>query len=138
MAKQVLAFIAPVVFAGIAWGQPCNSGVCKLDVTIAAAGCADPANITVTPDPLKVPKNSPNRIEWTIKTTGYTWVAAPNGITSLPPSQFSDPHVTGSGKKYDLRDANTDSAPTDHKYDIHLQKNGTVCAVKDPIIRNGS
>ena len=138
MAKQVLAFIALVAFAGIAWGQPCNSGVCKLDVTVAAAGCADPANIKVTPDPLQVPKNSPNRIEWTIQTNGYTWVAAPNGITSLPSSQFTDPHVTGSGKKYDLRDANTDTAPTDYKYDIHLQKNGTPCAVKDPIIRNGS
>ena len=99
MARQVLVFIALVAFAGIAWGQPCNSGVCKLDVTVEAAGCANAANIKVSPDPLPVPKNSPNRIEWTIQTNGYTFVAAPNGITSLPstqPSTFKRVPITNS------------------------------------------
>src|SRR5512139_3837204 len=53
----------------------CNSGVCKLDVKVAAAGCADAANISVSPDPVRVPKNQPNQIEWTIATDGYSWVA---------------------------------------------------------------
>jgi hypothetical protein len=134
MAQKVLAFIALITFAAIAYGQPCNAGVCKVDVTVAAAGCADPTNITVSVDPL--PVHGPNNIEWTIKTPNYTWVPEPNGITSLPSSQFTNPHVTGNGLKYDLHDANTGPVPTDYKYDIHLQSNGTLCAVKDPIIRN--
>lgn len=118
---------------------PCNSGVCKLEVSVAAAGCANPANITVTPDPLPVPKGSPNKIEWTIKTDGYTWVAEPGGVTGLPAGMFKNPHATGSGKKYDIHDDNTDSSPTDYKYAIHLTApNGSLCAVKDPFIRNGS
>lgn len=135
MVRRVLAFIALVSFAAIAYGQPCNAGVCKVDVTVAAGGCADPANVTVSVDPLIV--HGSNNIEWTIKTPNYTWMPAPTGITSLPSSQFMNPHVTGNGMKYELHDANTDSVPTDHKYDIHLLNNGIPCAVKDPIIRNG-
>ena len=114
----------------------CNGGVCKLDVTVAAAGCADPANITVKPDPVKVPKNTPNKIEWTIQTAGYTWVDQPGGITGLPPGMFENPHNTD--KKYDLHDKNTDANPTDYKYAIHLKGPNGLCAVKDPVIRNGS
>jgi hypothetical protein len=137
---------AVVTLALVACGQPtgvgkpalpCNSGVCKLDVTVAAGGCADPANITVSPDPLVV--SGANNIEWTIKTDAYTWVPAPGGITGLPPAQFSNAHDTGNGKKYDIHDANTDASPTDYKYGINLKDaNGNLCAVKDPTIRNGS
>ena len=139
---------AVVTFALVACGQPtgvgkpvlpCNNGVCKLDVTVAAAGCVDPANITVSPDPLVVSKGSPNKIEWTIQTDRYTWVPAPGGITGLPPGMFTNAHDTGNGKKYDIHDANTDASPTDYKYGVNLKDpNGNLCAVKDPTIRNGT
>ena len=137
---------AVVTFALIACGQPtgvgtaagpCNSGVCKVDVTVSDAGCADPNNITVLPDPL--PVHGSNNIQWTIQTNQYTWVAAPGGITGLPPAMFTDAHDTGNGKKYDIHDANTDASPTDYKYGVNLKDpNGNLCAVKDPTIRNGS
>lgn len=121
---------------------PCNSGVCKLDVTVSGS-CANPANITVIPDPLPVPKGSPHSIQWTIQTDGYTWVPAPppppGGISGLPDPPFDRPHVTGNGRKYDIHDANPETAPKDYKYGINLiDPSGKPCAVKDPTIRNGS
>lgn len=146
MARKTLALAIVATLALSACGTagvdgsslPCNSGVCKLEVTVAAAGCADATNITVKPDPLPVPKGGSNKIEWTIATNGYTWVAAPGGVTGLPPGMFNNAHDTGSGKKYDIHDANTDAAPTDYKYAIHLKGPSGLCAVKDPFIRNGS
>lgn len=151
MAPRFMTTIAIATFAAVACGQqqsttqtgssssgPCNSGVCKLDVTVANDDCSNATNIKVVPDPLPVLKNSPNKIEWTIQTNGYTWVAAPGGITGLPPDIFTGPHDTGSGKKYDIHDKNPEQVPTPHKYAIHLQKGATLCAVLDPTIRNGS
>ena len=40
--------------------------------------------------------------------------------------------------EYTCTHSNPEQVPTDHEYDVHLQKNGTPCAVKDPTIRNGS
>ncbi len=146
MEARTLAAVILAAFAVCACGKServegasgdCNSGVCKLDVTVAAAGCADPANISVSPDPVKVPKNQPNKIEWTIATDGYSWVAAPGGITSLPSTQFENP--PDNGKKYQIHDKNTDQVPTDYKYDVHLKDaNGNLCGVKDPTIKNGA
>jgi hypothetical protein len=149
MAPRVLACAVILSLGAIACGQskevssagalPCNNGVCKLEVTVESGNCANPANIKVTPDPVVVRKGSPNRIEWTIKTNGFTWVSAPGGITGLPPAIFENPHDTGSGKKYDIHDKNPEPVPTDHKYDIHLKDpSGNLCAVKDPTIRNGA
>jgi hypothetical protein len=147
MTAKPLAAVAVATFALIACaqvperagGNPCNNGVCKLEVTVADAGCANPANISVTPDPLPVPLGSANRIEWTIRTGGYTWVPAPNGVSGLANPPFSNPHDTGSGKKYDIHDANPETRPTDHKYSIRLNDaQGRACAVKDPVIRNGA
>jgi hypothetical protein len=149
MARRVLAAFVLVTFASIAYGQQpaagggsgkslhCNNGNCKLEVTVTDGGCANPNNINVLPDPLLVPKGNPNKIEWTITTSGFTWVPAPGGITGLPNPPFHDPHVTGGGKKYDLKDDNEDVK--EYKYAIHLlDANGNPCAVKDPIIRNGN
>ena len=147
MTRKVLAFGAIAALAATACtfppeggaANPCGNGVCKLDVTVTAAGCADPANITVTPDPLPVPKGNPNKLEWTIQTSGYTWVPAPNGITGLPDPPFSNPHDSGSGKKYDIHDANPESSATNYKYAVHLKDPaGNPCAVKDPVIKNGA
>ena len=147
MQLKIMAFIISSAFALEACGQqesmpgagalPCNAGVCKAEVTVANNDCSNAANIKVSPDPLPVPKGNPNNIEWTVQ-DGFTWVAAPGGITSLPPAIFTNPQVTGNGRKYSLKDANPETQPTPHKYDVHLQKDGTNCAVKDPTIRNGS
>ena len=118
-------------------GMPCNSGVCKVDVTVTNNDCSNAANIVVVPDPLPVPAGSSNNIEWTVQ-SGFTWVAPPGGITSLPPAIFSNPQLTGNGRKYSLKDANPETTPTPHKYDVHLMKDGVACAVKDPTIRTGS
>lgn len=142
LASAVIATFALIACAQPpqgAGGPPCNNGVCKLDVTVTAAGCGNAANISVTPDPLPVPRGSPNKIEWTILTGGYTWVPAPNGITGLPDPPFTNPHDSGSGKKYDIHDANPETRPTDHKYAIRLNDaSGRPCAVKDPVIKNGA
>ena len=75
---------------------------------------------------------------WKTVQEGFTWVAPPGGITSLPSGVFTNPQLTGNERKYSLHDANPEPMPTNHKYDVHLQRNGTRCAVKDPTIRNGS
>jgi hypothetical protein len=135
----VLPFVVMIAYGQHAEALPCNNGVCKVDVTVSAGSCANPANIVVAPDPLPVPIGTSNKIEWTIQTSGYTWVPVPNGITSLPSPMFTNPHVTGNGKKYDIHDANNNSTPTDYKYDIRLMgPEGTLCAVKDPTIKNGN
>ena len=137
-AVATLALLACSQPTGVGGTSPCNSGTCKADVTVSGS-CADPNNITVKPDPLPVPKGNPNSIEWTIQTDGYTWVAPPGGITGLPSSIFTNPQVTGNGRKYDIHDANPETSPTDHKYGINLMDpSGRSCAVKDPFIRNGS
>lgn len=143
-AVAALALVACNQPTGVSGGPglPCNSGVCKADVTVSAGGCGTASNITVNPDPLPIPKNTPHKIEWTIKTDGYTWVPAPGGITGLPPGapgMFTNPHDTGNGKKYTIDDGNTDTAPTSYKYGVNLMDpSGKLCAVLDPSIRNGS
>jgi hypothetical protein len=140
-------FIIAAAFALEACGQlesmpgagmlPCNNGVCKAEVTVANNDCSNAANIKVVPDPLPVPKGNPHNLEWTVQ-EGFTWVAPPGGITSLPSSIFTNHQLTGNGRKYSVHDANPETTPTNHKYDVHLQKDGALCAVKDPTIRNGS
>lgn len=141
MGRKVMALVIAAAFAleaaPGAGALPCNAGVCKAEVTVANNDCSNAANIKVNPDPLPVPKGNSNNIEWTVQ-DGFTWVAPPGGITSLPPNIFTKHQLTGNGKKYKLHDANPEQVPTPHKYDVHLQKNGVACAVKDPTIRNGS
>jgi hypothetical protein len=147
MGPKVITLFIATTFALEACGQqgsvpgagalPCNNGVCKADVTVANNDCANAANIKVFPDPLPVPKGNAHNIEWTVQ-EGFTWVAPPGGITSLPTGIFTDPQLTGNGRKYSLKDRNPETTPTPHKYDVHLMKDGVACAVKDPTIRNGS
>ena len=147
MGPKAIILVIAAAFALEACGQrepvpgagalPCNSGICKLEVTVANNDCSNATNIKVSRDPLPVPKGSPHNIEWTVQ-DGFTWVAPAGGITSLPPGVFTDHRLSPDGRKYSVHDANPEPAPTDHKYDVHLLKNGAPCAVKDPIIRNGS
>lgn len=120
----------------------CTPSNCRVAVTVTG-DCSNASNISVNIDPLPVPREHHNlKIAWDIQTTGFKWVAAPNGITfttaPIPPAgEFTNAH--DNGDKYDITDANTQTTPTLFKYDIHLMRNdGSLCAVKDPSIRNGS
>jgi hypothetical protein len=156
MAPRNLASAVLATFALVGCGQQqsptgsgspgplnCTTSNCKVAVTVTG-DCANAANIKVTPDTLPVPKNNHDlKIDWDIQTAGFKWVPAPKiGITfttpPIPPDgEFKNPH--DNGNKYDLTDTNSQTVPTPYKYDIHLQKDdGTLCAVKDPTIVNGS
>lgn len=151
MAQRLLTSAAVVTFALIGCMQSslslanCTPNNCKVVVTVTGT-CSNPGDITVDQDPLPVPKANHNqKIDWDIQTNGFKWVPAPNGITfTVPPippaTEFTHPHDNGT--KYDLTDTNSptpNGQPSDYKYDIHLQRSdGTLCAVKDPTIRNGS
>jgi len=120
----------------------CTPSNCKVAVTVTG-NCSSANDISVSIDPLPVPREHHNlKIAWDIQTPGFKWVAAPNGITfttpPIPPAgEFTNAH--DNGDKYDIKDANTQTVPTPFKYDIHLMRNdGSLCAVKDPSIRNGS
>ncbi len=149
MSPRIIAFAAAIPFALTGCGQmqtfdstaavgctPSTSN-CRIAVTVTG-NCSDPAQITVLPERLPVPRGNHNmKIAWDIQNSGFKWVAAPNGITSLPPGEFSNPH--DNTDKYDITDLNSATAPTPFKYEIHLQRSdGSLCAVKDPFIVNGS
>jgi hypothetical protein len=150
MARKFLAYVVVIIvvaMSGCGKEQPvssspgllnCTPNNCKVAVTVG--DCTNAATITVTPDQLPVPKGNHHiKIDWEVQ-SGYKWVPAPNGITfptPPPPNEFTNPHDNGS--KYDLTDENSATVPTPYKYNIHLQKDdGTLCAVKDPSIVNGS
>jgi len=155
MEPRVLAFAVVVTLAlvgcqkqesssgtGTVQAFSCTPSNCKVEVTVTG-DCSNPANINVSIDPLPVPRQNHNlKIDFDIQTSGFKWVSAPNGIAFTtaplpPPDEFTNPH--DNGNKYDITDANTQTTPTSFKYDIHLQRSdGTLCAVKDPSIRNGS
>ena len=127
-AVVVAAIVAVVVV--LAHKTPCNSGVCKVTVTVQ--DCAG-GGITATPDPIPVP--SANNIEWTIDTPNYEFTT--NGI-SVHGSGFSNsPGATGNGKKFIIHDAYTD--PTHQiKYaiEVHPSNSATACRIADPFINH--
>jgi len=116
--------------------------------------CSDPDHIVVDKAEHWIKKNNHDvRLVWEIKTAGYEWVpAVPDSITSggitftappppppAPPaaSEFTKPSSTHT--TYELKDANSAQVPTPYKYDVHIQtKEGKLCAVKDPVIKNGA
>ena len=129
---------------GGAAAQQCNPNTCQVKVTVAG-NCSNASDITVVPDTLPVPKAFHQlKIHWEIQNDGFTFANEPNGITfttpPLPPSnEFHSPNATAGGRKYNLTDANTATVPTPFKYNIQLKRaDGSACALKDPVIRNGS
>ena len=112
-----------------AQAQPCNAGVCK--ATVAVQSC-DGGTMTVAPDPIPVP--APNNIEWTISTPGYKFPQ--NGIL-INGTGFTNPHVTGNGKKFTVHDDHKDMRP-DIKYAVRVvrESDGRECAPYDPYIKN--
>jgi len=120
----------------IATADPCNSGVCKVDVTVS--DCTVKTGFTVSEPLLKV--GAPNRIEWTLVTSGYSFVS--DGIDiKKNDGVFEDPKVMGGGKKfswYDRHNSAPSYAPKDYDYLINVVKdNGSVtCGHFDPRISN--
>jgi hypothetical protein len=142
VATTSLLFACGAMLDGGASGQPCTPVNCKIEVKVAGQ-CSSPADITVDRDVLPVPRgNHQQKIEWRIGTPGFTFAAAGAGITfttpPLPPSgEFSNPH--SNGQKYDITDENSATTPTDYKYNIQLLRaDGSPCARKDPVIKNGA
>lgn len=111
--------------------SPCNSGVCKVDVSITA--CSAPGGVAVDPPTLPVPVRQANNIEWTIVTPGYTF--AQNGIVIADYyKQFDPPHLTGSGRKITVHNRNTNSGPV--YYSVNVMMGATPCVALDPWIFN--
>jgi hypothetical protein len=156
MAPRIGVFAVVLVFALIGCdkkqesaagsGSPqafsCTPSNCKVAVTVTG-DCSNASQISVSIDPLPVPRQFHGlKIDFDIQTNGFAWVDQPNGITftapPIPPAgEFTNPH--NNARHYDITDANTQTVPTPFKYDIHLKRdNGTLCAVKDPSIANGS
>lgn len=147
MTPRILGAVAVVALALAACGQEkppspppppvatvgCT-GNCKVDIMVTG-DCTVAGNITANPPSL--PVHLANTIHWNILPEDQkTWTFAdPNGIAGLPTPQFHGGHATGSGKRYQIDDDNTDSG--EHKYTVNLQAGATACAPLDPIIRNG-
>ena len=131
---QLLAILVSIGVLGCAStdmqrGKLCNSGVCKVDVSITA--CSAPGGVEVNIKNLKV--QGARNIEWTIVTPGYTF--AQNGIAIADYyNQFDPPHQTGSGTKITVHDRNTNSGPV--YYSVNVMMGATACAALDPWIFN--
>ncbi|HEX6706981.1 MAG TPA: hypothetical protein VF169_19640 [Albitalea sp.] len=99
----------------------------QIDVTVADG------KVSVNIDKLKMGKQKQAKIEWQLKTDGYTFPS--DGIV-IPGNdgQFSDFRVNGSGRTFSCVDANTNSK--DYKYDVKvIDRNGTPYEL-DPTIQN--
>jgi hypothetical protein len=117
--------------------QGCKKDKCKITLNVAGTTAAD-CKITADPDKRGVHKdNKGDHIEWTIVGGAKDWEFDTNGIDFGSNRQFSDAHPAGS-KKYKVKDANTDTTPTEHAYTMHLKStaDAKVKCSKDPSIVN--
>ena len=108
--------------------SPCNGGVCFVQIDVSS--CSAPGGITANPDALSV--DAPNNIEWTINRDGFRF--PDNGIV-FTDAQFKQPHVTGNGRKFIVRNDHTSVGK--FKYVVNLlDGNGTPCRPLDPFVNN--
>ena len=126
LSAALLAACSP---RGVQPQAPCNGGVCMASVEVQAC---DDGTLRVVPDPIPVP--APNNIEWTIVTPGYKFTQ--NGIV-VAGTGFTNPHVTGNGRKFIVHDDHTDLRP-DIKYAVRVVRDsdGVACKPYDPFIKN--
>ena len=148
----------PVIFVGIsllsggaiaqtgggAAADECRPNQCTVVVTVAN-NCSTAANITVNIPTMKVPRvHKQIQMDWELATGGFRFAREPNGITfttaPLPPAnEFHHPNAHTNDTKYKLTNANSPDTPTEFKYNIRLLRaDGSMCPLKDPVIRNGS
>ena len=123
------ALLTACAMHGFPLQTECTNGICK--ATVAVQSC-DTGKLTVVPEPITVP--APNNIEWTISTADYKF--PPNGIV-VDGNGFTDPHVTGSGKKFMVHDDWSDKSDK-IKYTVRVvrESDGRACAPYDPFIKN--
>lgn len=112
-----------------AGAQPCNQGVCKVDVTVQWCWAGW---ITVDPDPIRVP--APNNIEWTIKTNGFSFTN--DGIVINGSGFAPRPGVTGNGKKFIVHDDHSQLGMIKYAVRVVRDSDGAVCKPLDPMINN--
>ncbi len=119
---------------------PCMEAVCFVEVSVVPdKSCADPNNILVSVDPLKIARANPNptiTIQWDIDRpsaqAGYTFEPT-KGIAFAPNTQF-DCRRQGA-IRWMCQDKNDDA--NRYKYAVNLKKGDTACASKDPFVING-
>jgi hypothetical protein len=98
--------------------------------------CSNRDNIQAAPPSAPIQRGNANpRIEWTIRTNGFTF--ASNGIDFHGDPQFHNGQVLANGAKFQWFDTNSETTPTYHKYSINLLHNGVACQPLDPGIING-
>ena len=126
LSAALLAACSP---RGVQPAPPCTGGVCKASVEVQTC---DDGKLSVAPDPIPVP--APNNIEWTITTPGFKF--ALNGIV-VAGAGFTNPHVTGNGRKFIVHDDHSDLRP-DIKYAVRgvRDSDGVACSPYDPFIKN--
>jgi hypothetical protein len=128
-------FIAPPIAPA---RQPagCTGPTCRVDVSVYGEDCSNPDNIQAAPPLAPIKRGNANpRIEWTIRTSGFTF--ASNGIDFHGDSQFHNGQVLANGAKFQWFDTNSETTPTYHKYSINLLHDGVACTPLDPGIING-
>lgn len=119
---------------------PCMEAVCFVEVSVVPDKiCADPNNILVSVDVLKIARANPNptiTIQWDIGRStvqaGYTFDLV-KGIDFPPNTQF-DCRRQGT-TRWMCQDKNDDA--NRYKYNVNLKKGDSACAVKDPFVVNG-
>ena len=125
----VIGAAVAIGFLALAPKSPCNQGVCKVTVTVQACQAN---GATATPDPVPVPAE--NNIEWTIATDGYLFTET--GI-AVQGTGFSNPGVTGNGKKFTIHDDYTDRRPNiKYSIEVHPTNSAAPCPKTDPFINN--
>src|SRR5258706_12562490 len=111
----------------------CAGNNCFVDVSVWE-NCSNPDNIQAAPPAAPIKRGNANpRIEWTIRTGGFTF--ASNGIDFHGDSQFHNGQGLANGAKFQWFNTNSDSPY--HKYTINLLHDGVACPPLDPGIING-
>lgn len=121
-------------FAAVDYSKPnCTPDSCKVQITVAGAGCG--GGITVSPDPITVKSGKGVIVEWNV---AAPWsFAGPGIVINIPNDEFDAGGAKLSNTKKQAKIANKASKPGSYKYDIVLanDKDKTTCTL-DPTILN--
>ena len=114
-----------------ALAEPCNPGICKVEVSVV--DCA----VSIQPNRLDVPlPRGGKNIHWDIVSDDYVFAA--NGIViDRPDGEFDLPELSNPGKKFKWHDKHTKQG--DYKYSVNVIKTGVnprACPTHDPFIVN--
>ena len=125
------AQVAQTTQKAVAKTNACKGGQhCSVEVTVTD-GAGSSCTIVKSPDPLYVAKGNPEKITWKMA-PGSTWALDKIVFNAGAPfkCRANGPHIT-------CDDANTETAPKQHPYWVHVKK-GTAKCSNDPMIVNGA